>query len=297
MAVLKLYWNLLCCVLGLSLFSAKVHAAPQKLTDSRGHEIKTSVKPPRVVSGFVGADEILVHLLKDRPKSILALSPLSRDPRYSAIYKEAKAWPHQFGDELESLLKMTPDLVIVASYTRAEWLRILDVAKVPYFVLGSFASISDIQGNIEIMGKLVHEEARAKALIESMDQTILTLKNSCKLKGKRIVNYSKDGTIFGAGTSFDSMIAKIGAINAGTQQGVKGWSRVSRESLLVMNPDFIVVGADPDRKSEFLDEMKRQVGWQHLAAVREGRLLMVPSRYLASVSHHITKAMEILCAI
>ena len=78
-----------------------------------------------------------MSLMGHRPNDILALSPLSRDPRYGAVFNQAK-WPHEFGDELETLVSKKPDLVILASYTRPEWIRILDLAQVTSFVLRKF---------------------------------------------------------------------------------------------------------------------------------------------------------------
>ena len=281
-------------ILSCFTFAASWCLGDFSLEDSRGRKVRIKANA-RIVSGFVGADEILYHLLESQPKRILALSPLAKDKRYSSIYKKAAVWSQQFGDELEALLAMKPDLVIVASYTRPEWLNILDRAGVQSYVIGNFSSIKDIQLNIKTLGDLVQMHGRAKDLLKTFDQGIRNLQKTCGSRSVSILNYSSTGTVLGRGTIFTSALESLGLENSAAKAGVKGWARVSRESILQMNPDFIVVEGTRKDKSERLKELKSQVAWRDLAAVKRERLIFVPSRYLSSVSHYLLNAMELIC--
>ena len=266
----------------------------QGIQDDRGRILEVSSRG-KIVSGFVGADEIVFELLKDNPERILAFSPLAKDRKYSAIYDRIGAWSKEFGPELESLIGMKPDLVLVARYTRAEWIRILDHAKIKSFVLGNFSALEDIKDNILIIGRLLGKEKKARSMVESMNKEISTLKPKCFLKGKKVLNYSRDGIIFGKGTIFNSILNELEIENRGSDLGVVGWSKVSRETILKANPDYVIVGGNEEQRRKLLKEMKEQTGWKHLSAVQKGRVIIVPSRFLSSVSQYVVRGMEALC--
>ena len=280
-------------IIFILFFASQSHAAA--LRDSRGKTIETKADGS-IVSGFVGADEILFHLMSEDKNRLLALSPLAKDKRYSAIYQEAKSWKKSFGLELESLLALKPDLVILARYSRAEWIKMLDQVGVKSFVLGQFKDLSDIRQNILNLGQLVHKEKEAKILLNSFDKNLAKVQKDCGGHGKTIVNYSEDGLVYGRNTSFDALINHIGLSNAGSKMGVEGWAKVSRENMLLMKPDYIIIAGERKDIDKRHKEMMGQVAWKNLRAVKEKKIIAVPSRYLSSVSHYIVKAMEGICA-
>lgn len=281
-------------ILHISFVSLPYQLRAESIKDSRGRKVVLK-KNARIISGFVGADEILFEILKDDRKRLLALSPLAKDERYSAIYKEARSWSREFGAELESLLALKPDLVIVASYSRPEWLKILDQAKISTYVLGEFESVEDIRKNILILGKLVGREKRARELLADFDQDLGRLSKSCSKEKVRMMNFSENGIVYGKGTIFDSALKVLGLVNAASDSGIRGWAKVSRENILVMNPDYLIVEGSLEEIPQRRKMMQSQVGWKHLKAVRQGKLVAVPSRYLSSVSHHLIRAMEQIC--
>lgn len=269
-------------------------AGVQVVKDARGRTFLAPSGTPKVVSGFVGADEILVDLLKEEPEKILALSPLSQDQRYSAIFQEAHRWPKPFGQELEGLVSLKPDLVVVAQFSRPEWLRKLDQAGIKSFLLGSFTSLEDIETNILTLGFLTGKQTEAKGLVNDMNQQLSTLKKTCRLAQQRVVSFSGDGTVYGAQTIFHSLVTYLGATNAAAELGLVGWGKLSHESQTHLKPDFIIAN-DEKNHQELLSEINRNPLWRQFPAVKNQRLIRVPSRYLLSVSHYLAKAGEGLC--
>lgn len=276
-------------------FFAWTAAALPLLRDARDQVFDLAERPQRVLSAFVGADEIVLALLADEPKRILALSPLARDPRYSSVAEEAKRWP-VFGEEIESLVQLKPELVIAARYTRAEWIETLKRAKINTFVLGQFSSIEDILANIETIGRLLHKEKKAAQLIEDFKKRRAALRSSCPLKGRKVLHYTEDGQLFGGGTTFDSFIEALGAENLISSLGVKGWAKVSDEKILTLRPDYLITAGSEADRADLLKRLRETLPWKHLAAVREGKLILIPPPALSSVSQHILDAMEAACA-
>lgn len=273
----------------LLLFIAEMTFA-QTFKDARGRVFHPALTSPRVVSGFVGADEILLELFKTEPNKILALSPLSKDRRYSAVAHEAQSWNTEFGSELEGLLSLKPELVLVARYTRVEWIRMLDKAGIKTFVLGNFRSIDDIKDNIRIIGTLTAKQKEASGLILRINKKINYLKKNCTRRKLSILNFSPSNTLFGRHTSFHSILDTLDLHNAATILNVDGWMHVSAENLLLTKPDYIIATTD-----QTIDQITQSLGWKHLEAVKKKRIIRVHSALLSSVSHHITSAMEQIC--
>lgn len=287
--------SILIASLGLFFFLAWNAVAAPLLRDAREQVFDLADRPQRVVSAFVGADEILLALLEDEPQRILALSPLARDKRYSSVAQLAQRWP-VFGEEIESLIQMKPELVIAARYTRAEWIETLKRAKIKTFLLGQFSSIEDVLKNIETIGRLLHKEEKAAQLIDRFRKRSAELRASCPLRGKKLLHYTEDAQLFGHDTTFDSLVNALGAENLIATLGVKGWAKVSDEKILMLRPDFLIAaGVEQDRKS-LLQRLRANLPWKHLKAVEEGKLILIPPPALSSVSQHILAAMEAACA-
>ncbi|NRA65441.1 MAG: ABC transporter substrate-binding protein [Pseudobacteriovorax sp.] len=253
-------------------------------------------KPKRIVSTFVGADAILVELLKNQHQRLLALSPLSKDARYSPIYDQIPNGIGDFGSELENLLVKKPDLIIAASYTRAAWLKMLEVAGVPYIVLKDFRNLDDIQNNIALIAGAIHEKEAGNRLIASIKSRLEGLK-ACPLSGKTVVNYSDEGVFMGGNTLFDDLMSRVGLINLASKLGLKGWSRLSDEAYVSLKPQ-IIVGLDKDGRTE--SSLRKKLSSHQLwgpVINRKGVVVrLVPGRFLSSVSHHSLTALEMLCA-
>ncbi len=256
---------------------------------------KADKKPQRIVTTFVGADVIVYELLRGEPERLLAVSPLGLDKAYSPIYNELSQNVKTFGWELESLLLLKPDLVIAAKYTRAEWLAMLGQAKVNTLKLENFSSLADIKENILKIGQAIQRLPQAQAIVAVMDKKLLSLQKNCPLKGKKILNYNPEGTLFGKGTTFDDLFTHVGVRNLAGELGIKGWSQVPREQLASMMPDYVVATGEESHRIKLLGKLRSSLGWKQLPAIKRGQLILIPGRFLSSVTHWSLRALEIAC--
>ena len=142
-----------------------------------------------------GTDQILSALV---PKKDIALvTTYASDPTYSNITSFVKGIPAIQQANAEQILAAKPDLVFMASYTDQGVVNQIE-AHVPVYEFNDFNSISDIERNIGVVGKLLANEAGAKTLVHSMNKKLQAVKNAVKGEKKlEVLDYSSFG--FAAG--------------------------------------------------------------------------------------------------
>jgi iron complex transport system substrate-binding protein len=271
------------------------------LVDSRNRTVSLETAPQRIATGFVGADEIVFELLQrsKSPARLIAVSTLAGNSEYSAIAGQVDKIPGRVGSELETLVAMKPDLVILASFNRPEMILQLDHLGIKTFVLGSFAGISDISLNIEIIGKLLFLQPEAKILASEFTNGLDRIKKQQQSGAQkpRIISWFSDGSAMGKGTLVDDMITGAGGNNIlSTELGIKGWATVSDEKIPLLSPDWIICAGEESEKGKTKTAILQNHSWAQLKAAKDGKLIMIPSRFFSSASHHVLKAVEIVAA-
>lgn len=267
---------------------------PRTLRDAAGETIVIPRRPRRIVSQTLGTDEILLALCpKDR---IAALSRLALDSRYSNVVEEAHVISVPTTQGAEHILRLNPDLVFVASYSRAETVELLRTAGAPVFRFANFNCLEDIKANIRTVGYAIGEEERAEALIARMERQIEAIRARLPRDGRRprVLSYSQSGYTAGAHTLFDDIVRTVGAVNVAAENGVEGFLKISTEHILAWQPDFIVAGAN---EGEFEQTRRRLLAEPAIAASRaaeRGHIILIDNRYLLSVSHHVVRAIAAL---
>lgn len=277
--------------LAISLFSPKASCELAATTSDN--------VPQRIGTATLASDEIVWELLKriGKEERLIAVSTLWGHARFSR-YRLEELPSHvegRIGDNIESLLKLKPDLVLLASYNRPEYIRQVQSTGIKVLIQERFLSVEDITANILQIGEHIGAKSAAKDLVSEMQARLdqlakrqISNKNGRKL---RFLNYSSFGTLSGKDTSFDSMIQKVGGVNLSAEIGLKGWSRLSDEVLVTLNPDVIIAVMGDENQEETLSQMLK-TNWKHLEAVKERRIIFIPEKLIQSVSHHMIEAIE-----
>ncbi len=253
--------------------------------------------PQRIASCSLASDEILVTLLKERGElnRLVGVSLFATDPRYSNVVDDVPAsLTGRIGGELESLLALKPDLAILASYNKPEMLARLEGAKVQVLRLTEFRNLDDIEHNIRTLGDVVGAKAEATRMLEAFRARRADVRAAATKRNThpKILDFSEDGTVSGAGTLFDALVTEAGGIGLAAAQGLKNWPKVSTEALAVMRPDVLVTAGDPAKAAEYLAKMRSLPGWKEMPAVKAGRLIVIPAKELSAVSPHVLDALQ-----
>ena len=247
---------LLTCFTGACRASPEVPAAsqtaqvsngfPRTLVDASGASITLAAPPARIVSQTLASDEILFALI-DHAR-IVGVSTLASDPNYSNIVAEATALGAPRIKNAEDVIVLKPDLIFVASYSRAEVVDLLRASGAPVFRFASFDSIADLLDVIRTLGRAVGAETQADTPGRP------TSSDACRRCGTapvpagpppRVLSFSPAGQSAGKNTTFDDIVRYAGGINVAAEHGFSGFPRLSVEQLLAWDPDVVVTGARP----------------------------------------------------
>jgi iron complex transport system substrate-binding protein len=245
--------------------------------------------PQRVVSQSVGTDELLLALAD--PGQIAALSHISHDGRFSPVAEDARRFPAIQDSDAESVLRFRPDLVLAASYTRPETLALLRRAGVRLVVLDHFDTLEDVYTSLRILGRELGQDGRAEAVIKQSRARVDAL--AARLKGVKPVRVLSAGVYpftSGAGTTFQDLCDHAGAINVAAEAGLKGHAPTPSEKLLVWNVEVLVASGEDNIRTR-LGELPH---YRALPAFRTGRVVVIPSSMMSSVSHHRIATYEAL---
>lgn len=247
--------------------------------------------PVRVVSQAVGTDELLLALAE--PSQIAALSHISTQAEFSPVAEQAKAYPSISAGDSEAILRYKPTLVLFTNYSRAELVANVRKTGVRVMMVDRYETLEDVYAVLRTLGKELGREARAEEVIADCEARMAML--DAKLKGVkrvRVVNASTYGLLSGAGTTFQDLCDHAGAENlATTLGGMRGVAPEPSEKMLAWPIDAVVLGGDGTAE-EALAPLRGILPYRHIAAVKNGRAVVLPSALLASVSHHRIEAYE-----
>lgn len=242
------------------------------------------VRPVRVVSQTVGSDELLLALAE--PAQIAALSHLARQSEFSAVAVQARQFPQidKTGDA-ESILRFEPTLVLFADYSRAELVEQVRRAGVKVVIFDRYKSLEDAYANLRLLARELGAEARAEAVVADCEARVRVLRERLRgVRPVRVIAPSTYGVIPGSETTFQDLCAFAAAENlAATLGRLRGHEAPPNEQMLTWPIERIVLAGTS--LEEQLALYRRVPPYALLAAVREGRAVLLEPWQLSCVSH------------
>jgi iron complex transport system substrate-binding protein len=265
---------------------------PRELRDARGEALTLQREPQRIVSQTLGTDEILLAICPR--ERIVALSDLAEDDNYSNAVEQARQIPGRTTEGAEQVLQFKPDLIFVASYSRAETVELLKASKAPVFRFANFDSIAEIKSNIRTIGYATGNDAAAEKLIRQMDEALAAVRARIPKSESpaRVMSYDQLGYTAGANTIFDDVARAAGAVNVSAEHGIKGFAKINSEKILEWRPDFLIAGANRGEGGLVRDRLLDDPAVASSEAGRAGRIIVIDSRHFLTVSHHVVQFVE-----
>jgi iron complex transport system substrate-binding protein len=265
---------------------------PRELRDAAGETLVIASRPKRIVSQTLGTDEILLAICA--PERIVALSSLAEDENYSNVVEEARRVAGRSTEGAEQILQLQPDLIFVASYSRAETVQLLKASRAPVFRFANFNSIADIKGNIRTVGYASGNDVEAEALIRKMDESLAAVRARVlpDQPPLRVMSFGQSGYTAGTNTTFDEMVRAAGAINVSAENGIEGFAKISTEKISEWQPDFIVAGAN---RGDIDNVRKKLLADPVIATSRAGRsgqIIVIDNRHFLTVSQYVVRGVE-----
>ena len=266
---------------------------PRTLRDASNNELTIKERPQRIVSQTLGTDEILLSITDSQ--RVVGFSKFALDPKFSNVVEEARRTGAPAIQNVEDILQLDPDLIFVASYSRAEIVEQLQSAGAPAFRFANFDRLDDVKTNIRTVGRAIGEEERSENLVKQMDDELAEIRGRIPegITPPRVMSFGNAGYTAGADTLFDDIIRHAGAINVTAESGgIKGFGKISAERVLEWQPDYIVVGANYDEFEQVRKQLTENPAVAATNAARANRIILMDNRYFLTVSQFTVRAVD-----
>ena len=273
------------------------HDFPKRLIDPSGIPQTLAEPPGRILSGVLASDEILTALVP--PERLAGVTYLVDEPGLSEVARLLPPDLPRLHGEAETMLALQPDLVVLASYTRATTIRLLASAGVPVVRFQWYRSFTDIMNSIRTLAAAVGAEDNGARLVADMKRRIVEVEGRAQhLALPRVLYYGGGGYSAGRDTLIDAMITLGGGHNVARDVNLQGQGRLPLEVAVSLRPEVILVSqwerlTGGNRAAVFLHHPV----WAEVPAVREGRVYGINGAWLSSVSHYSVKALEAIAQV
>jgi len=261
-----------------------------QLTDDRGRVVVIDKAPQRVVTLLPSLGEIVCELK--------ACELLVGVDRYSNWPERVKSLPKLGGlddTQLEALVKLKPDLVLLARSSRVtqrlESMGIKVVALEPQ-------SQEDMHRVIQLIAGALHlpnAKERAETLWQSIQQKLdaAALRVPAQAKGVRIYFEAGSG-YFAAGEAsyIGETLKRLGLVNVVTAN-MGAFPQVNPEFVVKANPQIIFMG------ERAANDLPSRPGWKRIEAIQQQRFCSFPpvqSDIIVRSGPRIPEAAELMVA-
>jgi len=243
--------------------SATQASASFSLTDDRGRVVVIDKAPQRIITLLPSLGEIVCELQ--------ACERLVGVDRYSNWPERVKSLPKLGGiddTQLEALVKLKPDLVLLARSSRVmqrlESMGIKVVALEPQ-------NQEDMRRVIQLIAGALHlpqHQDRAQALWQSIQQKLDSVASHVPAKAKGMRIYFEAGSgYFAAGevSYIGETLKRLGLVNVVTSS-MGAFPQVNPEFVVKANPQIIFMG------ERTATDLKSRPGWQRIEAIAQQRI-------------------------
>ncbi|MFP4497396.1 MAG: ABC transporter substrate-binding protein [Vulcanimicrobiota bacterium] len=262
-----------------------VSAKTYIVEDFHGNELCFEKPPQRIISLAPSTTEIIYGL--NGGGRLLAITDESNYPENA----KSKISVGGLFLNYEKIVTLEPDLVILEDTLRPGEIKKLKKLKLPVLVVRS-DNYKNFLKSIEIISCALGQKEHGKREIQEL-QARLGMIAQC-LKG---VDYSRRPTIFieiwnqplmtaGSDTFINHVVTNAGGKNLFSD--MRGYPQINPESLLVGNPDIIIL------TTSTVDDFQKKPVWKNLKAVRNNRVYYVNPDILVRPTMRLFEGAKIL---
>jgi len=265
------------------------NVTPRTFVDALGRKLFLAKAPSRVVSMAPNVTEILFAL--GLAEKVVAVTPFCDYPPDA----QTKIRLGGMNPSIEQILALKPDLVLTPQdMIRPDLLQHLDRVKVPIFVLQA-AQLEDVIAQIQTIARLFDRSKAGDELAATIRQRIAVVKERTRSLARPRVLYVLNTDplqTVGPGSFIHQLIETAGGDNIAADTSM-AYPRFAMEEVLARDPELIIfpVGTAEGIPEQDQQQWKR---WSSLSAVKENRLVLVPSVLVDRPGPRIVEGLELL---
>jgi len=246
--------------------------ATRTVNDELGRTLEVPDRPHRVVCLVPSVVDIVYSL--GAGADVAAISDFTKYPK-EALEKPSIGLP--LNPSIETIVALHADLALgTGDLNTLEFAGQLERLGIPVFMVDPHG-IEGIYLSILSIGRALNREPDAKTLVARLRTRVDTVK--ARVSGKPRVRvfmaiwYDPVMTI-GKRAFISELIEAAGARSV-TDDIAQEWPEVSIETVVSRQPDTLLFASGSGITP---DELKARPGWEHLKAVREGRIYYIDDR-------------------
>lgn len=241
---------------------------PLVLTDSFDREVTIPKQPETIVSLAPSSTEILFALgLGDK---VIGVTEVCDYPKEALAIEKMGGFQ---GVNVERIVAAKPDLIVADSLTTKEVVEQLTSLGFPVLAIRA-ATIEEMLGHIELIGKAANVAAAADELIAGLRGRLAAVQDRVKDVAERpLVFYEvwHDALMStGPNTFIHDAIVAAGGTNA-TADATTDWPEVDLEVLISKNPEVVLLGHEGQESAD----VKARANWQTIAAVINDKIYAI----------------------
>lgn len=260
-----------------------------QVTDGTGTVVTVANEPKRIVPIGTSTEDIVLSLVDPSRVAAIGTLPNNVPDAASKVEKHVKA-------SAESLLSVQPDLVLIPNWMSPDAIGEMRNMQIPVYVYKTPTTVEEAKATIHEIAELLH--ASDESMIASMDADLKTVEDLAnKHTGPRpvVAFYSQFGLNGGKGSTFDDMCKYMKVTNAAAELGLGAYDNGTREDLIRMNPDVIIIPSasytSDGYKLASADQLYSDPALQGVKAIANHRVFLVDSAQIMSYSQFMTRAM------
>ncbi len=271
---------------------------PRKLQVSDELTVTLESKPQKVASLVFGTDEMLLGLTD--AENIAGLSGLDNGCAYLAADASVYEKIPRINENAEILMDLEPDFIIGSSWVDEDLKAQIEDSGIPFYGYTTPKTMEEQVQIVKDLGYLLGDDEKTEALVQDMEeriQAVETVAAGIAEEDKvRVMAYNMHESSSAVGTIFDDMVTKAGAVNVSSEAGLEGTAKISKEQIVEMNPEVIILvewASDTDEEFQaFVEMLKNDESLQTVDAVKNGRIYVSTDNSITNVSQFAVDGLE-----
>lgn len=267
---------------------------PRLVSTKRGI-VEITSQPQAVVTPSLGHSEMLVALVDI--SRVAGIGRHAYNPDASNIVAIADTIPDKsITRDVERILLLDPDLVIVSSFAKAEFVEQLESIGITVVQTQFEDTISGIADNVRLMAYILGEVDRGEAIVEEVQRRVKFVEDTIGAvpdedkPGVMMLGYLSKWT-GGSTTSNEDIINSAGGINLPSLE-FEGFQEIGVEGIVAMNPEVMILSADEVRENDAMNVLLDNPALLLVDAINNQQIYGVQRKYLYNLSHWRVRGVE-----
>jgi len=264
---------------------------PFTVVDDYGRAVRLGGIPQRIVSVAPTPTEILFAI--GAGDQVVGVDDYSDYPAAAANLTKVGAMPLN----LESIVALTPDLIVSSDLVPRQQLDSLAGQGIPYVIFAD-RTLEDVFSTIRLAGTITGHVSEAESLAQDLSDrvdavTSLTLASGVPTPDVYVEYYPM--WTYGPGSFGDDLIRLAGGKNI-AENATSEYPEVTSEFVIAKDPQIIVytVGVMSTTTPETI---AARSGWGNITAVSEGNMYSIDDNLLSRYGPRIVDGLEQLATI